>query len=976
MLRVYSCITTQHDLRLVALAALVCVLASFTAVTLIHHVQHGRAAERRFWLAVAAVATGFGIWTTHFIAMLAFQPDLPSGYDPTLTVLSLVAAVGLTGLGFAIAFLRQARLAGLVGGAVVGGGIATMHYTGMAGFETIGRIAWDVPLVVASIVLGSLLAAAALSTVLRADTTRTRTLGTLLLTLAICVHHFTAMAAASIVPDPRVAAPEVALPPGVLAVGVAFMSLVIIGLAFAVLAVERRQHRIAGESARMRELADAAIEGIVVCDEDRIVTANRSFIALACTGDEEIGQRSLASFFPAIMPDELAHATLKPIEATLRAMDGRTVPVELIHRRFTYMGKPHQVFAVRDITQRKQDEAALAAQSRLLRSTLDSIPQGVAVYDSALRLAACNDAFPALLGLPENLVEVGTPLADVIRAEAARGENRHGDPEALVLDAFELFGGSASMVHDRDLSDGRTIEVRANPMPDGGFVATYTDISERKRVERLKSEFVSTVSHELRTPLASMVGSLGLILGGAGGEVSPSARPLLDIAHNNGNRLQRLINDILDIEKIEAGKMEFELRHLALPLLVEQATEANRAYVEGRGAKLALAAPLPNVILEGDLDRLLQVMANLLSNAAKFSPPGAAVTIGAEQSGDRVRIRVTDRGPGIAEDFRDRIFGKFAQADSSDARQKGGTGLGLSISKAIVEHHRGEIGFETELGTGTTFYVDLPIAKPAAEPASRTEAPRPCILICEKDPEAAELIRAEIAKAGLKGEIARSAAEARARLAEGDYVALTLDLTLSEKGGLGLLHDLRADPRTRDVPIIAVSAASDADEQSLRSETIGIVDWLIAPIDPWALRRAVARVAGAVDARPHVLHVEDDLDIQQVVAVALRDVAAVEAVGSVAAAMQRLEHSQFDLVLLDIALPDGVGTDLLPVLDRREGPPVPIVIFSAFDVPREVTRQVAASLVKSRTSTERLRATVGGLIGRILPMAEPIAEAS
>lgn len=162
MLKVYSCIATELDLRLVALAAFVCALASLTAVNLLQHVLRSADRLRRMWLAVAAVATGFGIWTTHFIAMLAFQPGLPSGYNVALTVVSLAAAIGLTGLGLAIGISPRVRFARWVGGAVVGGGIAAMHYIGMAAFEIEGRIVWDASLVVASIALGGLLAAVAL----------------------------------------------------------------------------------------------------------------------------------------------------------------------------------------------------------------------------------------------------------------------------------------------------------------------------------------------------------------------------------------------------------------------------------------------------------------------------------------------------------------------------------------------------------------------------------------------------------------------------------------------------------------------------------------------------------------------------------------------------------------------------------------------------------------------------------------------
>jgi len=240
------------------------------------------------------------------------------------------------------------------------------------------------------------------------------------------------------------------------------------------------------------------------------------------------------------------------------------------------------------------------------------------------------------------------------------------------------------------------------------FVAIARDVTERKEVERLKSEFVSTVSHELRTPLTSIRGSLGLIAGGVGGELPAQVKALVDIANKNCDRLITLINDLLDMEKIESGKMAFDLKPQALLPIIEQALEGNRAYGEQFSVTFRLVAALPEVRVNVDRDRLLQVMSNLLSNAAKFSPPGGSVEVSLTRQGAAVRVAVADHGEGIPAAFNDRIFEKFSQADSSDTRKKGGTGLGLSISKAIVERMGGHIGFDSEVGLGTTFHFVLP----------------------------------------------------------------------------------------------------------------------------------------------------------------------------------------------------------------------------------------------------------------------------
>jgi NO-binding membrane sensor protein with MHYT domain len=202
MYAVFNCIVTQHDLRLVGLAAVICALASYTAISLLHHVRRSSGHMRRAWLAVSAISTGFGVWATHFIAMLAFNPGVPTAYNIALTGLSLVAAILLTGAGLAVAVESIAGAGAWLGGAMVGGGIAAMHYTGMAAFEIPGRIVWDPILVAVSIGLGGLIGAAALPVGLRADNVKWKTLGALLLTAAICSHHFTAMGAAKIILDP------------------------------------------------------------------------------------------------------------------------------------------------------------------------------------------------------------------------------------------------------------------------------------------------------------------------------------------------------------------------------------------------------------------------------------------------------------------------------------------------------------------------------------------------------------------------------------------------------------------------------------------------------------------------------------------------------------------------------------------------------------------------------------------------------
>ncbi|HEY6258520.1 MAG TPA: EAL domain-containing protein [Xanthobacteraceae bacterium] len=358
MLTVYNCIMTAHDLRLVGLAAVICTLASFTAISLLHHVGRSSGYMRLIWLAVSATSTGSGIWATHFIAMLAFEPGLPTAYNIELTVFSLIAAIFLTGTGLAVAVMADWRAGAWLGGAMVGGGIAAMHYTGMAAFEIQGRIEWDAILVLVSIALGGLIGAFALPVGLRGDALKWKVLGALLLTVAICSHHFTAMGAASIVPDPTIAFSATALPSGWLAIAVALASFIIIVLALTGVAIEMRGRRRAElEFDRMRGLANAAVEGLLVCDGEAIVTVNNSFADLVGAPAQGLTGAKLAQCFP----DEGTRLKLferpdQPVEGELQHADGAMIPVELILRPVDYGGKPHHVIAVRDLRARKQAE--------------------------------------------------------------------------------------------------------------------------------------------------------------------------------------------------------------------------------------------------------------------------------------------------------------------------------------------------------------------------------------------------------------------------------------------------------------------------------------------------------------------------------------------------------------------------------------------------------------------------------------------
>src|SRR5688572_29713360 len=239
-------------------------------------------------------------------------------------------------------------------------------------------------------------------------------------------------------------------------------------------------------------------------------------------------------------------------------------------------------------------------------------------------------------------------------------------------------------------------------------IAQCRDITQQLEAERVKKEFTSTLSHELRTPLTSIIGSLQLINTGMFGTLDQDAAELALVAERNAQRLLDLINDILDLERIDSGRLSLHAEDVALDELLQESIVLNRAYAERFGVRLKLQAEPPKVLVHADRRRLLQVMTNLISNAAKFSPEGGHVELSASCADARVQVTVEDRGPGIPQEFRSRIFGRFAQADSALTRKKGGTGLGLAICKRLIELMGGEIWYADRAGGGTSFHFRLP----------------------------------------------------------------------------------------------------------------------------------------------------------------------------------------------------------------------------------------------------------------------------
>jgi PAS domain S-box-containing protein len=501
------------------------------------------------------------------------------------------------------------------------------------------------------------------------------------------------------------------------------------------------------------------------------------------------------------------------------------------------------------------------------------------------------------------------------------------------------------------------VTLAAMDLPDGRHVvAVVRDITERRRIEGVKDAFVSTVSHELRTPLTSIAGSLGLLSGGAAGPLPERAQKLVGIAHANSQRLVRLINDILDMEKLEAGQLVLQLAPVDLREIAARSIDGVRGYAEGLGVALTLADG-ESAPVRGDEDRLIQVVTNLLSNAAKFSPRGGEVRITVDPETRIARLTVIDQGPGIPDAFRSRIFQKFAQADSSDTRAKGGTGLGLVIAREIAERHGGRLWFESAEGEGAAFHLDLPLDH--EENVAPISIGR--LLICEDDAAAADVLVEMLAVEGFECDVVATGREALERARSGRYVAALIDLHLPDADGISVIRALRSRPETRGLPVVAVSG--DVARGKARGRSLEIVDWIEKPFDQSRIRQAIGMVLGG-DGRPVVLHIDDDRDILEVTRAALADVADVTQAESLADARRLLRQLRPDLVILDLGLPDGYGLEILPDLTDETGRTIPVVVYSAQEIDGDLAPAVQAVLTKSRMSLTQLSRTVRRLSQR------------
>jgi signal transduction histidine kinase/CheY-like chemotaxis protein len=640
-------------------------------------------------------------------------------------------------------------------------------------------------------------------------------------------------------------------------------------------------------------------------------------------------------------------------------------------------------------------EVSHGQEAALLRATLENMSQGVAMYDAQHRLVTWNELFRKYLDMPDEFLGTDRTFSDYIRYLGKRGEFGDADIEQELAKRLALLSRSHSF--ERVRPDGTVLEVRRDPVPGGGFIAIYTDITERKKAEmqlreakeaaesasKVKSAFLANMSHELRTPLNAIIGYSEILMEDAADRGDAASIADLEKIDAAGKHLLHLINDILDLSKIEAGRMDVYLEQVPLPRLLDEVKTLVAPMMKKNENKLVLDSDGAIGSMRTDVTKLKQSLINLLSNAAKFTKKGA-VTLRVrrdEEAGEkRIRFDVIDSGIGMTEEQLGRLFQAFTQADSSTTRHFGGTGLGLTITKHFCTMLGGSITATSTPGQGSKFTIGLPLNEGQAAPESADtavaqsaspEAAAPgavTVLVVDDDPAVHEVLSNTLSKEGYRVVHAYGGAEALEIMRRERPDIVTLDVMMPKIDGWSVLGIMKSEAELAPIPVIMLTIVDDRN----LGFSLGASEFMTKPVDRTRLVALIRKLAPAARGGA-VLIVDDDPAVREMLKLSVESAGmqGAEAENGQAALDWLGAHQKPALVLLDIMMPTMDGFEFLQCVRKQPHfQELPIVVLTAKELnERERTFLAENTLLilsKSAQPIGTLGSALAALAGRHL----------
>lgn len=789
-------------------------------------------------------------------------------------------------------------------------------------------------------------------------------------------------------------------------------------------------------------LVEVYPEAILIVSQDDLVFVNSAAVRLLRVNSvEELLGKKFLEFVHPQHREEIEEnlkslktsQTLIPLhEVKFLQADGQIIYVEMVGAFLNYQNQPAAQIVARDITRRKQTELALHKTkdelelrvnertaelinvNRQLQSQLDEQKR----TQDALRIS--ENRFEAILSIADDAIisiDINQQItlfnqgAEKIFGYSA-GEVLGQKLDLLLPTRFaqehrnHVYKFGKSSAHARRMGerqeifgcrkDGSEFPAEASISKlDLGQESVYTvilrDITERKQVEKMKDEFVSVVSHELRTPLTSIHGSLGMLTSGLLSSTSEQGKRLLQIATDSTERLVRLINDILDIERIESGKVKMERENCDLRDLINSAINIMQPLADKAGVSLSIHnSNSSSIQLWADPDRIIQTLTNLFSNAIKFSEPGSTVYLMTELQKDQVLVTVQDTGRGIPEDKLESIFERFQQVDSSDSRNHDGTGLGLAICKSIVQQHGGKIWVKSILDEGSSFYFTLPILtvydranlqglvtdQSDYETSLITDANSPLVLVCDDDPITRQELENLLLQGGYRVLTVASGDQAIAQAVIQHPDVILLDLVMPGMNGWETMAGLKKCSDTRDIPIVICSVYKSSQnnsnyQQDSNSEGVKFADWLSKPVEETDLFNSLRKVVFEPSRKLKILIIEDDHDLADLLATLFgRHEIETFIAKTGREAIHLSQKVNPDLLILDLILPEADGFTVVDWLKQHDQLfSVPVVVYSAKDLDDSERHRLKLGhtefFTKGRVTTQEFEQRVMDLLQRI-----------